>query len=333
MKAQKTPWERFEASAHLEPTDFVQCYLPLRGETYRRGVKLNLMERYPEAIHFIGAGGQPDPALFGAKLDERTSKAESDWWKPLIESEEDYERLELPDLREKLFPSLEKGYRASLRRNSKETLERYGAWTVSILGPIDLASQLRGYDRLLADLYRYPSKVHRLFELIARANVEWVNLCCEVLDRVRVLVLADHGLTFLSPKMVETFGLPYWRREYAAAPKGCIKFYHNEGNVTHVLEAVPEMGAQVFHFGWVDFLEAKRRIGEQVCLCGNLNSTDLLRHGSVGEVKEACRNLIQAAAPGGGLIISSSGGMAPQTPIGNVDAIYETAMKYGQYPF
>jgi hypothetical protein len=333
VKSQKTPWERFEASAYLEPTDFVQCYLPLRGKTYRRGVKLNLMARYPEAIHFIGAGGQPDPALFGAKLDERTSKAESDWWKPLIESEEDYESLELPDLREKLFPSLDHGYRASLRRDSKETLERYGAWTVSILGPIDLASQLRGYDRLLADLYRCPSKVHRLFELIARANVEWVNLCCEVLDRVRVLVLADHGLTFLSPKMVETFGLPYWRREYAAAPKGCIKFYHNEGNVTHVLEAVPEMGAQVFHFGWVGFLEAKRRIGEQVCLCGNLNSTVLLRHGSVGEVKEACRDLIQAAAPGGGLIMSSSGGMAPQTPIENVDAIYETAMKYGRYPF
>jgi len=328
-----TPWERFEASAYLEPTDFVQCYLPLRGETYRRAVKFNPIDKYPEAIHFIGVGRGVDPGIFGSELDERTAKAQSDWWKPVIESEEDYDRLQLPDLREKLLPDLQKSHRTSLRHHSKKTLQRYGAWTVSILGQIDFASQLRGYDRLLADMYRCPRRVCRLFELITRANVEWTNLCCEILDRVRVVFLADHGLTFLSPQLVENFGLAYWRREFRAAPDETVRFYHNEGNVTHVLEAVPEMGAQVFHFGWVDAAEAKRRIGDRVCLCGNLNSTHLLRHGSLEEVTQACRNLIHLAAPGGGLILSSSGGMAPQTPVDNVDAIYETAMKYGRYPF
>ena len=332
LKAQKTPWERFEASAYLEQTDFVQCYLPLRGETYRREVKFNPIDRYPEAIHFIGVGGGVNPSIFGAEFDERTAKAHSDWWKPVIESEEDYDRLQLPDLREKLLPNLQEGHRSSLRRYSKETLQRYGGWTVSILGPMDFASQLRGYNRLLADIYRCPSRVRRLFELITRANVEWTNLCCEILDRVRVIVLADHGLTFLSPQLVENFGLAYWRREFRGAPDETVRFYHNEGNVTHVLEAVPEMGAQVFHFGWVDAAEAKRRIGDRVCLCGNLNSTHLLRQGSVQEIKQACRNLIHVAGPGGGLILSSSGGMAPQTPVENVDAIYEAAMKYGRCP-
>jgi len=333
VKSQKTPWERFEASAYLEPTDFVQCYLPVRGETYRHGVKFNPIERYPEAIHFIGVGRGVDPLIFGAEFDERTSKAQSDWWKPFIETEEDYDRLQLPDPREKLLPNLQKSHRTSIRHYSKETLQRYGAWTVSILGPIDFASQLRGYDRLLADTYRCPRRVHRLFELITRANVEWINLCCEILDRVRVVVLADHGLTFLSPQLVEKFGLAYWRREFRAAPDETTRFYHNEGNVTHVLETVPEMGAQVFHFGWVDAAEAKRRIGDRVCLCGNLNTTHLLRQGSVQEINQACRNLIRVAAPGGGLILSSSGGMAPKTPVDNVDAIYKASMKYGRYPF
>jgi len=332
LKARMTPWERFEASAHLETVDFVQSYLPLRGEDYRHAVKFNLIERYPEAIYFIGVGGQPDPSLFGAEIDKRSWNAESDWWKPLIESEEDYDRLEYPDVRRELLGRLEKNYASIQSRYGKETLERYAAWTVSILGPIDFASQLRGYDRLLADIYRRPNKVHKLFDLITRVNIEWINLCTEILDRIRVLILADHGLTFLSPKLVESFGLQYWRRELEAAPNEAIRFYHNEGNVTHVLEAVPKMGTHVFHFGWVDAAEAKRRIGDSICLCGNLNTVELLRNGTVEEVTHACKNLIRVAAPNGGFIISSGGGMAPKTPIANVDAVYKTAMKYGRYP-
>ena len=332
LEVHMTPWERFEASAHLETVDFVQSYLPLRGEDYRHRVKFNLIDRYPEAIHFIGAGRRPAPSLFGAEIDKRSRTAESDWWKPIIESEEDYDRLEYPDLRRKLLGRLEKDYISIRRRYGKEVLENYAAWTVSILGPLDFASELRRYDRLLADIYRCPSKVHRLFDLITKVNIEWIDLCAEVLDRIRVLMLADHGLTFLSPRLVESFGLQYWRRELGAVPKETIRFYHNEGDVTHVLEAVPKMGTHVFHFGWVDAAEAKRRIGDSICLCGNLNTVELLRNGTVEEVTHACKNLIRIAAPNGGFIISSGGGMAPRTPIKNVDAVYKTSMKYGRYP-
>lgn len=290
------------------------------------------MERYPEAIHFIGVGRGVDPSLFGAQLDERSRKADSDWWKPLVDSEWDYDRLVLPDLREKLLPTLLDSRAAVLCRYSRGTLDNYGAWTVDISGPLDLASRLRGYDRLLVDMYRRPAIVHRLFGMITRANVEWIGLGCEALERIRVLSLADHGLSFLGPRLVEAFGLPYWRRELEAAPKETIRFYHNEGNVTGVLEAVPTMGAQVFNFGWVDALEVKTRIGDRVCLCGNLNSVDLLLRGSLQRVEEACCHLIRLAAPGGGFILSSSGGMAPKTPVRNVDALYEMSMTYGRYP-
>jgi len=179
---------------------------------------------------------------------------------------------------------------------------------------------------------RSPGQVHRLFEVITRGNVEWIGLCTEVLDRVRVLSLADHAPTLMSPVVFREFGLPYWRREFQAAPREAIRFYHNEGNVTHLLEEIPEMGDQVFNFGWVDMEEAKRRIGDGVCLCGNLNTTRLLLYGSAKEVADASRHAISVAAPGGGFILSSSGGMAPRTPLENVEAMYGVAMKYGRYP-
>jgi hypothetical protein len=335
MAPRLTPWERLVASTHLEEVDFVQCYLPMRGSTYKSGVDVDLAKRYPEsvnAIRFYGLPGQPDPSLFGAKLDSRSSHADSDWWEPLIKNDEDYDRLEMPDLRTTLLPKVlplyEKERKSLFHR---KTDKRDCIASCSILGPLDFASELRGYDRLLADLLRCPRKVHRLFDLITRLNVEWVEICQEFVGELGLLTLADHGLTFLSPRLYPSI-LPYWRRQFSAAPKDAIKWYHNEGNVTHVLEAVPEMGAEVFHLGWVDLIEAKRRIGDRVCLCGNLNTTSLLLRASRNDVYEAAKKAIEVAAPGGGFILSSSGGMAPNTPIENVDAMYEAAMKYGRYP-
>lgn len=324
------------ASAHLEEVDFVQCYLPLRGATYRQAPEVDAAKRYPEsynAIPFYGLAAEPNPSLFGAKMDARNPDVESDWWEPVIKTEEDYDRLEMPDLKAALLPRALERHKQILGR-----LERRGAAkqdyipTASILGPVDLASQMRGYDRLLADFLRCPGKVHRLFDLLTRMNVEWIELSQEVVGELKLLTLADHGLSFLSRKLYPIFGLPYWRRELSAAPKEAVKWYHNEGHVTNVLEAVPEMGADVFHFGWVDIAEAKRRIGDRVCLCGNLNSTSLLLEGSKAQVAEAAKKAIDVAAPGSGFILSSSGGMAPKTPIENVDAMYEVACTYGKYP-
>jgi len=333
MRSQLTPWERFEASARLEEVDFVQCYLPLRGASYREGPRVDLVKRYPEAIHFLTPGVQPDPSLFGARMDDRNLGVESDWWEPLIRSEEDYDRLEMPDVRAELMPRLLGDYRRLRARLEKDTIERYGFLAqCSILGPVDFASEMRGYDRLLADLLHCPARVQRLFDLITRVNVEWIKLCQEVLGELRLLWLADHGLTFMSPRLYPSFGLPYWRRELAAASRHAVRCYHNEGDVTGVLEAVPEMGADVFHLGWVPLVEAKSRIGDRVCLCGNLNSTGLLLAGSRSEVAEAAKNAIAVAAPGGGFILSSSGGMAPRTPFENVDAMYKAAKTSGRYP-
>jgi len=304
----------------------------MRGATYRDGPQIDLEKRYPEAIHFLAPGAQPDPSLFGARMDSRNPGVDSDWWEPIVNSEADYDRLEMPEVRGRLLPRLLSDYRRLRERLDRRVIERYGYLAqCAILGPVDFASEMRGYDRLLADFLRCPDRVHRLFDLITRVNVEWVELCQEVVGELKLLVLADHGLTFMSPRLYHSFGLPYWRRELSAAPKDAVRFYHNEGDVTGVLEAVPEMGADIFNFGWVSIAEAKKRIGNRVCLCGNLNSTSLLLGGSRSEVSQAAKRVIAVAAPGGGFILSSSGGMAPKTPVENVDAMYEAAKTYGRY--
>ncbi|MEM3047422.1 MAG: uroporphyrinogen decarboxylase family protein, partial [Candidatus Bathyarchaeia archaeon] len=266
----------------------------------------------------------------------RSAGLDADWWAPLLRDVTESDKLSVPS-REALLPRLLQARDAVLARYPEEARRRYGGggWTTAISGPMDLACRLMGhlgYQLILIGFYRHPREVHRLFDVLARANVEWVKLCLEVLGDVRVLHFADHGLALISPRHFPVFGLPYWRREVEAMPRGSIIWYHNEGDVSHLLDAVPEMGVDVFEFGWVDIKAAKTRIGDRVCLLGNIDPTTVLLRGSPTDVIRECRNAISIAAPGGGYILSSRGGETPRTPIENIDAMYTASLKYGKYP-
>lgn len=331
-----TPWERFKAAASHEDLDFVPAYVGAPGSTYKEGSGVDPVKRYPEAVHLISVGRGVDPTTFGSTVDPRSSGLDADWWEPLIQDVVESDTLSVPP-RETLLPRLYRARDHVLAMFSEEDRKRFGGggWTTAISGPMDLACRLMGhlgYQRILAGFYRHPHEVHRLFEIISRSNVEWVKLCLEVLGDVRVLHFADHGLALISPQHFKVFGLPYWRREVEAMPRDSIIWYHNEGDVTHLLEAVPQMGVDVFEFGWVDIAEAKRRIGDRVCLLGNIDPTTVLLRGTVDDVVRECRHAISVAAPGGGYILSSRGGETPRTPTENIDALYASSMQYGRYP-
>jgi len=336
MTDRMTPWERFEAAARHEEPDYVPAYVGAPGRNYRESSGIDTIKRYPEAVHLINVGRGVDPTVFGAVVEPKSVTLDADWWKPLLQNVTESDKLCVPS-REVLLPRLIKARDGVLTRCPAEVRKRYGGggWTTAISGPMDLACRLMGhlgYERILIGFYRHPKEVHRLFDVLTQANVEWVKLCVEALGDVRVLHFADHGLALISPQHFPVFGLPYWRREVEAMPRGSVIWYHNEGDVTHLLEAVSEMGVDVFEFGWVDIQTAKTKIGDRVCLCGNIDPTTVLLHGSVDDVMQECKHAISVAGPGGGYILSSRGGETPRTPIENIDALYASSLRYGKYP-
>lgn len=336
MRVRMTPWERFEAAARHEEVDYVPVYVGAPGRNYREGSGVDTMKRYPEAVHLINVGRGVDPTTFGSVLDPRSASLDADWWEPLLQNVTESEKLSVPP-REALLPRLLEARDAVLARCPEEVRNHYGGggWTTAVSGPMDFACRLLGhlgYERILVGFYRHPREVHVLFNVLAQANVEWIRLCLDVLGDVRVLHLADHGLALISPQHFPVFGLPYWRRQSDVMPPGSIIWYHNEGDVTHLMEAVPQMGVDVFEFGWVDIGAAKRRIGDKVCLLGNIDPTTVLLSGTVNDVTNACRDAISVAAPDGGYILSSRGGETPRTPVENIDAVYMSAFRYGSYP-
>jgi uroporphyrinogen-III decarboxylase len=75
--------------------------------------------------------------------------------------------------------------------------------------------------------------------------------------------------------------------------------------------------------------QAKATVGKKNCIAGNL-PISIMVTGSVKDVKEGCRQLIEDCAPGSGYILSAAASM-DQGKIENLHAMMDAAVEYGKY--
>jgi len=83
--------------------------------------------------------------------------------------------------------------------------------------------------------------------------------------------------------------------------------------------------------GDCDLAEMKRLYGDKIVLKGNLSTTGLMLRGSADDVRATVRRCIDAAAEGGGYILSTGDQLGRDTPEENMRAMVETCREYGQY--
>jgi uroporphyrinogen-III decarboxylase len=122
---------------------------------------------------------------------------------------------------------------------------------------------------------------------------------------------------------------------------------HCHGNSGQYLEKFADLGTDNIEplesppFGDVDLAEAKRLVGNQIMLSGNIPS-NLFLEMSVQDVKESVREAVKKAAPGGGFALRTTGGHAGTNSTKDraqmlefftkIEAYIDAALKYGQYP-
>ena len=104
-----------------------------------------------------------------------------------------------------------------------------------------------------------------------------------------------------------------------------------EGSYESRLDSVNEFpkGNVAWLFDRTDMAKAKAALGNNCCISGNVPAS-LLSTGTPAQVKEYCRNLIEAAGAGGGFILAA-GATAERTSIGNLRAMVDAAAEYGVY--
>jgi len=121
---------------------------------------------------------------------------------------------------------------------------------------------------------------------------------------------------------------------------GCLTIIHCHGRVSRFLERFGEIGMDGLNvlegppMGDVDMGDAKRRIGGQVCLCGNIEY-DRLERGTEEEIKDRVRKIIEQGGEGGRLMVTPT--CSPYSPIltpqaeRNYVAMIEATREYGRY--
>lgn len=74
---------------------------------------------------------------------------------------------------------------------------------------------------------------------------------------------------------------------------------------------------------------AKKVVGGGACIMGNV-PVSLLCTGSSGQIKDHCRKLIDACAPGGGYILAGAASVG-EVSQDNLRAMTESVREYGVY--
>lgn len=111
--------------------------------------------------------------------------------------------------------------------------------------------------------------------------------------------------------------------------------YHSDGKLWPVLDDLVEAGVnalQPIEPKAMDIVELKEKVGDKLCLIGNIDLGYTLTRGTPEEVEKEVKERIRTVGPGGGYCVGSSNTVTHYVPLENYIAMVEATRKYGSYP-
>ncbi len=343
-----TPWKRFVEAAHLGEPDKVPValivdspWLPgyagintldyfLYPEKWLK-TNLDLLDRFPDAVWIPGFWleyGMADlPSAFGARLHFYQDRPPS--IEPMTTDIKQWANAPLPDVEEDgLMPLLLRLYDTMEQHLRAEGL---GMKMVAARGPMVTAGFLAGITDLMMGMVLQPDEVNQFLEKVTTTIIKWLNAQLKRLHDPQGIMLLDDVVGMVSPKHYESIVAPHLKRIFSEFD-GLIKIYHNDTPCAKLHGPLAEAGFDVFNFSHkADIGEVKREMGHRVALMGNVAPLDLGVRGSPDEVMQAGYACLDKAALGGGMILSFGGGVSPETPAENIDALLIAARTWPGY--
>jgi len=332
-------WETFKRAARLEKLDrvpmaliidspWIPGYLGLNHMDYYLDPELwfqsnlKIHQEFPEIIFvpswWMEYGMAAEPSALGAKIK---------FWQDNTPSE--YHTLyHLEDMDE--FPEYEvetdafMGMTLHRIRMQRQRILDAGEILpmVTSRGPMCTAGFVRGTTNLMIDLVEKPELTHKLLDLCTRLIIDWLKAQHKAMgEDVESIFILDDIVGFVNEEHYKEFCHPYLKRICDAFPKEWVKVYHNDAEVQACLDHLPDAGFHVLNWGkQTDISEVKERVGDRMCLMGNVNPLEVGVRGTPEEVREATLEVLEKSG-GEGIILSVGGGTSPGMPRENIQAM------------
>ncbi len=339
-----TSYERYLAVCELREPDrvpvspFIMTFAArLMGVPYidycRSGevmaqAQLQCIRRFGYDAVALGSDAVREAETVGAPIFWQEDEVPGTTEEPFIKSRDDLKRLRLPDpLGNNRMHEQIKALKI-LRQELGDDEVIY-AW---VEAPFQESAMLRNINYFMVDIYQEPALVHALMRF--SLEMELAFGLAQIEAGARFIGVGDAIASLASPKHYEEFNFPYVAELIAGLKKaGARVKYHACGNTKALLPLFAQLEADIINLDTlVDLAEAKRVLGDKMCIKGNLDPTRVLLQGTPETVREAARRCLREGGLGGGFILSPGCEVPRDTPPENLEALVEAAKTYGRYP-
>jgi len=216
---------------------------------------------------------------------------------------------------------------------------------VNVIASIfELSWYLRGYTQFYIDLATDPALIDALLSATLEYQMAQVE---EILHRVGkyvsvVLTGSDLGTQrapSLSPTVYRRLVWPHYRQLWDLIKRktNAKIFYHSCGSIYPMISYLVEGGVDILHpiqvkaANMEDRKRLKEEFGRDLTFWGGFDQQEVLAFGTVEQVREEAKRLLDDFMPGGGYVFVSGHNIQTGVPPENVLALYDTIHEYGRY--
>lgn len=190
-------------------------------------------------------------------------------------------------------------------------------------GPCAEGADLRGINALMLDFYDDPAFVRDLFEFVVEMELRYAK--AQVDAGADLIGIGDAAASLVGPKFYEEYVWPYEKKLVDGLHSlGTRVRLHICGNTSRILESMGRLGCEIVDLDSLASLaDARRAMGRDQILLGNLNPVAALRESTPAAVTAALAECHRQAGPR--YIVGAGCEVVRDTPVENVQAMVDYA--------
>jgi len=190
-------------------------------------------------------------------------------------------------------------------------------------GPCAMGADLRGINTLMLDFLDDPGFVRDLFEFAV--EMELAFAAAQLAAGADLIGVGDAAASLVGPRIYDEFVWPYERKLVNGLHAvGARVRLHICGRTRRLFAGMGKLGTEIVDLDWMAPLEEARRVmGPDQVLLGNIDPVEVLRHGTPESVAAAISECHRQAGPR--YIVGAGCEVVRDTPEENMRALCQYA--------
>ncbi|UCD29738.1 MAG: hypothetical protein JSV03_04440 [Planctomycetota bacterium] len=204
------------------------------------------------------------------------------------------------------------------------------------------AMYLRGFEQIMLDLAVNPDIAECIFKKVAEFYLEYVRRTFETAgDGIDIFFMGDDFGTqtglFMSAEMWRRYLRPGFKAFIDLAKQYGYKVAHHScGSIKPIIADLIECGLDILNpiqpdVYDMDGAEIKKIFGDRLCFHGSISIQKTLPFGTPDDIRSEVSRRMETLASGGGFIFCTAHNIQADTPLENVEALFEAYRSFGRY--